>query len=176
MVQPAGMWSYVALLRGVNVSGSTPLPMRDLARLCEEAGHSNVRTFLTSGNAVFRSCARETEVRAGLESRLTALAGKPIRVHVRRADEMDAVMRGNPWPHAPGSQAMAIFLDDRPTPEMLAGVKNQAPNELLALGHRELYVWYGSGQGQSRMRIPAAQWGTARNMNTVAKLAALSAA
>jgi uncharacterized protein (DUF1697 family) len=170
------MWSYVALLRGVNVLGSAPLRMRDLVCLCEEAGHSNVRTFIASGNAVFRSSATEAEVRAGLETRLAGLAGKPIRVHVRRADEMQAVLRGNPWPQAPGSQAMAIFLDAPATPAMLEGVKNQAPNEFLALGRRELYVWYGSGQGQSKMRIPAAQWGTARNMNTVAKLAALSAA
>ena len=170
------MWSYVALLRGVNVLGAAPLPMRDLVRLCEEAGHSDVRTFIASGNAVFRSSATEAEVRAGLETRLAALAGKPIRVHVRRADEMQAVLRDNPWPQAPGSQAMAIFLDDCPTPAMLASVKNQAPNEFLALGRRELYVWYGSGQGQSKMRIPAAHSGTARNMNTIAKLAALSAA
>jgi uncharacterized protein (DUF1697 family) len=169
------MWSSVALLRGVNVLGAAPLPMRDLVRLCEEAGHSNVRTFIASGNAIFRSPATESEVRAGLEARLAALAGKPIRVHVRRADAMQAVLCGNPWPHAPGSQAMAIFLHERATPEMLESVKNQAPNEFLALGHRELYVWYGSGQGQSRMRIPAAQWGTARNMNTIAKLAALAA-
>jgi uncharacterized protein (DUF1697 family) len=169
------MWSYVALLRGVNVVGATPLSMRDLVRLCEEAGHSNVRTFIASGNAVFRSPATAPEVQAGLESRLAALAGKPIRVHVRRADEMQAVLRGNPWPNAPGSHAMAIFLDERATPEMLEGVKNQAPDEFLSLGQREIYVWYGRGQGQSRMRIPAAQWGTARNMNTIAKLAALSA-
>ena len=170
------MHSYVALLRGVNVLGAAPLPMKDLIRLCEQAGHTNVRTFIASGNAIFHSPAPEAEVQAGLQTRLAALTGKPIRVHIRRADEMAAVLRNNPWPHAPGNQAMAIFLDHPPTPEMLQGVKNQAPNEFLALGHRELYVWYGSGQGQSKMRIQAAQSGTARNMNTVAKLAALSAA
>jgi uncharacterized protein (DUF1697 family) len=168
------MWSYVALLRGVNVLGAAPLAMRDLVRLCEEAGHSDVRTFIASGNAVFRSAAKEAEVRGDLEARLAVVAGKPIRVHVRRADEMEAVLRGNPWPQAPGNQAMAIFLDERATPAMLEGVKNRAANELLALGRRELYVWYGSGQGQSKMRIPAAQWGTARNMNTVAKLVAMA--
>jgi uncharacterized protein (DUF1697 family) len=170
------MWPYVALLRGVNVLGAAPLRMRDLVCLCEEAGHRDVRTVIASGNAVFRSSAPEADVRAGLESRLAARVGKAIRVHVRRGDDMEAVLRGNPWPQAPGSQAMAIFLDDTATPKMLEGVKNQAPNEFLALGRRELYVWYGSGQGQSKMRIPAAQWGTARNMNTIAKLVALSIA
>jgi uncharacterized protein (DUF1697 family) len=168
------LWSYVALLRGVNVLGAAPLAMRDLVRLCEEAGHGDVRTFIASGNAVFRSAATADVVRVDLEKRLAMLVGKQIRVHVRRGDEMEAVLRGNPWPHGPGNHAMAIFLDDQATPTMLEGVKNQAANEFLALGRRELYVWYGSGQGQSKMRIPAAQWGTARNMNTVAKLVAMA--
>jgi uncharacterized protein (DUF1697 family) len=170
------MWTYVALLRGVNVLGAAPLSMRDLVRLCEDAGHRDVRTVLASGNAVFRSPASEASVQAGLEARLAAHAGKSIRVHVRRADALQAVLRGNTWPQAPGNQAMAIFLDDPPTRDMLDAVKNQAANEFLALGRRELYVWYGSGQGQSKMRIPATQAGTARNMNTIAKLAALAAA
>lgn len=134
------MHSYVALLRGVNVLGAALLPMKDLIRLCEQAGHTNVRTFIASGNAIFHSPAPASEVQAGLETRLAALTGKPIRVHIRRADEIAAVLRNNPWPHAPGNQAMAIFLDHRPTPEMLQAARNQAPNECLALGHRELHV------------------------------------
>ncbi len=48
-------------------------------------------------------------------------------------------------------------------------------DERIALGEREIYVAYGeSGMGQSRLRIPAAEAGTARNMNTVAKLAELA--
>jgi uncharacterized protein (DUF1697 family) len=170
------MPAYVALLRGVNVLGATKLPMNDLVRLCEAAGHTRVRTFIASGNAIFHASAPEEEVRAGLEARLATLAGKPIRVHVRSKDEMASVLSGNPWPQAPGNQVMAIFLDGPVTQAALEGVKNQADDEFLALGRRELYVWYGSGQGQSRLRIPAAKWGTARNMNTIAKLTEMSAA
>ena len=48
-------------------------------------------------------------------------------------------------------------------------------DERIALGEREVYVAYGeSGMGRSRLRIPAAEAGTARNMNTVAKLAELA--
>jgi uncharacterized protein (DUF1697 family) len=169
------MPTYVALLRGINVTGANKLLMSDLVRLCEAAGYTGVRTFIASGNAVFTAPAQEAEVRASLEARLAALAGKPIGVHVRSGAEMASVRDGNPWPQAPANHVMAIFLDGPVTPSVLDGVKNQAPNELLSVGKRVLYVWYGSGQGKSKLRIPAAKWGTARNMNTVAKLAAMSA-
>jgi uncharacterized protein (DUF1697 family) len=48
-------------------------------------------------------------------------------------------------------------------------------DEKISLGKREIYVFYGAGMGRSKLRIPAAAAGTARNMNTVAKLAELAA-
>jgi len=47
--------------------------------------------------------------------------------------------------------------------------------EELRLGVREIYVHYGDGMARSKLRVPAASHGTARNMNTVAKLAAMDA-
>jgi uncharacterized protein (DUF1697 family) len=47
-------------------------------------------------------------------------------------------------------------------------------DEQIALGRREIYVHYPRGQGTSRLIIPAAKAGTARNMNTVMKLAELA--
>jgi uncharacterized protein (DUF1697 family) len=70
---------------------------------------------------------------------------------------------------------MAIFLDQPTSPASLAGIAGQAPEEEISLGRREIYVRYGAGQSDTRLRIPAASQGTARNMNTVAKLAALAA-
>ncbi|HEV8408309.1 MAG TPA: hypothetical protein VGQ34_10285, partial [Sphingomicrobium sp.] len=59
--------------------------------------------------------------------------------------------------------------------DVLETVRNQAEDERIALGPREIFVAYGErGIGKSRLRIPAAEAGTARNMNTVAKLAELS--
>jgi uncharacterized protein (DUF1697 family) len=45
----------------------------------------------------------------------------------------------------------------------------------MRLGAREIYVRYGAGIGRSKLKIPAAKTGTARNMNTIAKLAEMAA-
>jgi uncharacterized protein (DUF1697 family) len=68
---------------------------------------------------------------------------------------------------------VAIFLDEAPPKDAVSQAKNVA-DERMALGRREIYVHYPSGQGRSKLRIPAAAAGTARNMNTVAKLAELA--
>ncbi|MGD0959984.1 MAG: hypothetical protein ABSB19_09260, partial [Methylomonas sp.] len=53
--------------------------------------------------------------------------------------------------------------------DTLAGVKGRSDEE-ISLGRREIYVYYASGIGRSKLKIPAAMSGTARNINTVAKL------
>ena len=75
----------------------------------------------------------------------------------------------------PTERAMnvAIFLDETPPADGLRNAKNVA-EERMAVGKREIYVHYPLGQGPSRLTIPAAARGTARNMNTVAKLAELA--
>ena len=91
---------------------------------------------------------------------------------LRSAAEMASVVAANPFPEA-GKQAVAIFLDDAPPPDTITAARNIADEE-VALGRREIYVRYPSGMGRSKLRIPAASAGTARNMNTVAKLAELA--
>ena len=49
------MDTYVALLRGVNVGGNNKLPMKSLTALCEAQGCDSVRTYIQSGNVVFRA-------------------------------------------------------------------------------------------------------------------------
>ncbi|MDB5422657.1 MAG: hypothetical protein JWQ29_73 [Phenylobacterium sp.] len=169
------MTGFVALLRAVNVGGTGKLPMSDLKALCEDAGFAAVRTYIASGNVVFRSALSETEVKAALEAKLDAYAGRPVGVMVRSAAEMAAVLAGNPFPDDAPNRTVAIFLDTAPGPDALKTVTNQAPDEHLGLGVREIYVSYGSGMGTSKLKIPAAKSGTARNMNTVAKLAAMAA-
>jgi uncharacterized protein (DUF1697 family) len=169
------METFVALLRAVNVGGTGKLPMAELRALCEAAGFQAVRTYIASGNVVFRSALHEAEVKAALEARLMDWAGKPMGVIVRTAAEMAEVLAANPFPDAPGNRVAAIFLDEATSPTTLDGITGKAADEDLRLGLREIYVRYGSGIGASRLVIPAAKSGTARNMNTVAKLTAMAA-
>jgi uncharacterized protein (DUF1697 family) len=165
---------FVALLRAVNVGGTGKLPMSDLKGLCEKAGFRNVRTYIASGNVVAERDGSEAEAKAALEAELRAYAGKPIGVIVRTGAEMAKVVALNPFPDRAANLTAAIFLDRAPPSNALSEIKGQA-NEEVRLGAREIYVHYPDGMGRSKLRIPAARDGTARNMNTVAKLAAMAA-
>jgi uncharacterized protein (DUF1697 family) len=169
------MTSFIALLRAVNVGGTGKLPMQDLTGMCESAGFSSVRTYIASGNVIFQSKLSEKKVREELERRLLAYAGKPVSVAVRTAAEMAEVLARNPFPDAPPNRTVAIFLDAAPPDTALENISGRA-DEQVALGRREIYVVYGVDMAGSKLKIPAAKTGTARNMNTVAKLAALAAA
>lgn len=169
------MTAFVALLRAVNVGGTGKLPMSQLKAMCEAAGFAKVRTYIASGNVAFESKASEKEAKAALEKRLQAYAGKPVGVLVRTAAEMKAVVKANPFPKAAPNRTVAIFLDEPPPADALAHATS-VKNEEMRLGRREIYVHYGDGMGESRLKIPAASAGTARNMNTIAKLADMAAA
>lgn len=169
------MTAYVALLRAVNVGGTGKLPMSDLTAMCEAAGFAKVKTYIASGNVVFESTMKEAEVAAALDKQLAAYAGKPVGVLVRTAVEMKAVLVGNPFPGAAPNHTVAIFLDKRPPKDALDTMV--APDgEEARLGTREIYVHYPHGQGRSKLKLPAAKAGTARNINTVAKLAEMAGA
>ncbi|HEY4030953.1 MAG TPA: DUF1697 domain-containing protein [Caulobacteraceae bacterium] len=169
------MTMYVALLRAVNVGGTGKLPMSELKALCEAAGFQRVATYIASGNVVLQSDLPEAEVKAALESALQTYAGKPVGVLVRTAAEMAQVLADNAFPDGPGNRVVAIFLDEPPPRDALEKAAGQADDEKTARGKREIYVWYGGGMAHTKLRIPAAKAGTARNMNTVAKLAAMAA-
>jgi uncharacterized protein (DUF1697 family) len=168
------MTSYVALLRAVNVGGTGKLPMSDLKAMCAAAGFAEVRTYIASGNVLFASRLAEKAVKRTLEQRLQDYAGKPVGVVVRTAAEMAAVLAANPFAEAPANRTVAIFLDAPPPATVLQDVTG-ARGERLALGRREIYVHYGDGMADTRLKIPAAKAGTARNMNTIAKLADMAA-
>jgi uncharacterized protein (DUF1697 family) len=163
----------IALLRAVNVGGTGLLPMAELKAICEAEGFTGVRTYIASGNVVFSTRASAARVKAALEKRLLARAGRPVRVAVRTADEMAAVLDANPFPKALPKRVVAIFLDEKPPSDALDQARGQDEEE-MRLGAREIYVRYGEDMGRSKLDIPAARSGTARNMNTIARLVALA--
>jgi uncharacterized protein (DUF1697 family) len=88
---------------------------------------------------------------------------------------MAKVVKANPFTDQPGNNVQAFFLNQAPPKDLLDTVRNKAGDERVAAGTREVFVAYGErGIGKSRIRIPAAEAGTARNMNTVARLAELA--
>lgn len=168
------MTIFVALLRAVNVGGTSKLPMVALKAMAEQAGFGSPKTYIASGNLIFSSEASECDVRDALQARLAEHLGKPVPVMIRTAAELEAVARANPFADAPGRRVLVTFLHEPPAADALSATRG-ADGERLALGTREIYVDYcGRLLGRSKLRIPAAEAGTARNMNTVAKLVELA--
>lgn len=159
------MPAYAALLRAVNVGGTGKLPMAQLQAMCEAEGYAGVRTYIASGNVVFHTGRDAAQVKAALERRLHQYTGKPVRVLVRTAAELARILAANPFPEQAPNRTVVIFLDHAPAADALATVSRQR-EERVALG----------GMAGSKLRIPAGEAGTGRNMNSVARLAAMAAA
>lgn len=166
------MTKYVALLRAINVGGTGKLAMADLVALCREAGLSDPKTYIQSGNVVFGSRLGEAKVRATLEKALHAKLGKPVAVLVRDAAELQQVLADNPFDQMPPNRVIVVFLPESPPDDALAGTVAPGGEELHLRG-RHLYIYFPNGQGRSKLKVPFAREGTARNINTVTKLLAL---
>lgn len=166
------MSSYVALLRAVNL-GKRQLQMEELRKVAEDLGLECPRTYIASGNLLFRSDKREATLKSLLESAIAVHMSANVGVMIRTTEELADAAKANPFAAYPANRVVAIFLDDAPSSDALDQARN-VTDERMALGKREIYILYPSGQGRSKLRIPAVAAGTARNMNTVAKLVELS--
>ena len=168
------MTAYVALLRAMNVAGIGKLPMAELKAIGAACGFANVRTFIASGNLLFDSDLGEADVQARIEGKLQAFFGKSVAVFVRTAAELAATAAANPFDDDKPSREMAHFIAEEPVAAMLAEARDIA-GERMALGPRSIIVSYGEGIGKTRLKLPAVKRGTARNMNSVAKMAVMLA-
>lgn len=180
------MTSYIALLRAVNVGGFV-LPMAELRAMLEAMGFDHPRTLLQSGNAVF-GVARATSA-ATLETKLEAEAkrrfGKPIAFLVRSAREWDAIIECNPFPDAAKndpSHLLVMALKGAPDSAAVKTLRTRYEGpESIQVDGREAYLVYPEGIGRSRLTAALLERGlgfagTARNWNTVLKLAAAAQA
>jgi uncharacterized protein (DUF1697 family) len=174
---------YVVLLRGVNVGGNKKIAMADLRDLLVRLGYTDVRTHLNSGNAVFTSGATEPAALAGeIERGIRDTLSMSVRCVVRSGEELRAVVEGNPLRDiaTDGSRLAVLFLAEAPDPELLAAHDpRQLAPETIRLGDRVIYHWcpddYLAAPDVSAFVLK--HWKatvTARNWNTVAKLAELA--
>jgi uncharacterized protein (DUF1697 family) len=168
------MTAYVALVRAVNVSGTGKLPKEDLKAMGEACGFGASRTFINSGNLLFTSGLAEAEVHKLMDRQLADYFGKLVPIYVRSADEMAEAVRLDPFTDDHPSRRFAHFIDEKPVAAMLEEARD-VQGERMALGPRLIYVSYGQGIGKTRLKLPAVKKGTARNMNSVAKIAELLA-
>jgi uncharacterized protein (DUF1697 family) len=180
---PARVPLYVALLRAVNLAGKNKVGMADLREMCGGLGYEEARTLLQSGNLVIRAAAGAS---GKLERELHEATKKKLGVEteyfVRTEAEWDAVLAKNPYPtHAkrdPG-HLLVMFLKDAPD-KMQAAALDEAitGRETARVIGRHAYLYYPDGVGTTKLTNAKIEKslgmrGTARNWNTVTKLAAM---
>jgi uncharacterized protein (DUF1697 family) len=164
---------FVALLRAINVGGTGKLAMSDLVKLCETAGFDNAKTYIQSGNVLFKSRLSEAKAQAKLTRVLTEKMGKPFGVVLRTAAELEAVIAHNPFKKAAPSRLLVVFLNEAPPSDALRGLATPGGEQAKLVG-REIFVHYPNGMGVSKLKLPFAKQGTGRNLNTITKLAAMA--
>ena len=171
------MMRQVALLRGVNL-GKRQVIMSELRAVCEKAGFTNVETLIASGNLVLGSKFKGARLESLLEAVIRNGLGLDTDVHVRSAAELDAVIAKNPFgafAKTNPNYLVVHFMRAEPSTadwEMMA--KTSFTGEEIKQGKNCLYMKFPKGQGASKLKTPKLT--TARNWNTVTKLAAMARA
>lgn len=177
------MTTYVALLRGINVGGHKTIAMADLRAALTRAGCSNVQTLLQSGNVVLDAAASSAaKLESWLEEEVDQRLSVQTEFHVRSAAEFAAVIDANPFIAEAARNPSGFLVTFFKTPLDQAQVKAAqaaitGPERLHADG-RHLYMVFPDGIGRSKAAVVVGRTfgatGTARNWNTVQKLAALA--
>ena len=174
--------THIALLRAVNVGGTGKVPMAELKAMFAKLGFDGAKTLLQSGNVVFDGGKHKP---ADLEALLEKETEKKFKVRpdyvIRTASEWKKLVAANPFTReakADPSRLVVLPFKKNPTGDieaLRAAIKGKETVELIG---RDLYAYYPDGQGNSKLtgaliEKHLAARGTARNWNTVLKLAAL---
>jgi uncharacterized protein (DUF1697 family) len=183
-VRLAGMTSrpitIVALLRGVNVGGHNKLPMAQLREIAADAGFTEVRTYIQSGNLVASTLLDAKAAGNVLAEAILVSTGLAVPVIVRTAQQWSVLIASNPFPDAaePGRHVHVICLPAPASDSVRAfDATVFAPEDVVVSGS-EVYLHLPDGMGRSKLavavnRVPEIAAGTARNWNTVLQLASL---
>lgn len=147
------MTTYLALLRGINVSGKNPVPMAKLKETFASLGFAEVKTYLQSGNAVFQAKKTPPAKLAGeIEAAISHDFGHQVSVLVLTADQLDAIASDNPlWPKSGGEETHfhATFLFDPVSKTAFDALKLPAAEgerAVLAKGAILLHCPHGYGR------------------------------
>lgn len=166
------MTRWVALLRGVNVGSARRVSMQDLRARLAERGAEDVATYVQSGNVVLSAPGKAAAVGRLVRDAVGDL-GVECDVVVRSGEELADVVARNPWPDRTDepTKLNVGFLDRAGSGE----VRRASDLEEVRFDGREVYLWYGGGQGRSKLALDVGDRVlTVRNWRTVLTLAEMS--
>lgn len=175
------MQTLVALLRGINIGGKHLLPMKQLKAQLEQLACSDVRTYIQSGNVVFRSAADPATIEQDLSAAIQASHGFAPRVLILSADELAATAAANPFAAADNAiKTVHQFFLVAPSSTATAAFAAHATSERYHLEPRCFYLHTPDGFGNSKLAEKAERLlgvaATARNWRTVSTLVEMSRA
>jgi uncharacterized protein (DUF1697 family) len=177
------METFVALLRGINVGGKTMVSMPELRSLFESLGHEDVRTYVQSGNVVFRTSSDDREaLSAELEERIGSAFGVSPAVLLRTPKELAEIAAGNPFLERESDplKLHVVFLSAPPAADAVEELDpSRSPGDEFSVRGREIYLHLPNGAGRSKLTIDYFEKrlgvrGTARNWRTLNKLIELA--
>lgn len=175
---------YIALLRGINVSGHKIIKMELLRKAMADSGFNNVSTYIQSGNILFQSNEKDPLV---LEKQIADIIKKhftfDVPVIVITPDELKAVVHNNPYAEQKihdSAQPYVAFLSETPAPKAVSLLQSvDFGNDTIAYIGKALYLLYANSAAdtklsnaiiENKLKIRA----TTRNWKTVCKLIELS--
>jgi uncharacterized protein (DUF1697 family) len=175
------VYTYIALLRGINVGGNNLLPMKELVSILESLGYEDVQTYIQSGNVVLRSHEELEETHAAQISK-EILANKGFEPHILliSAPQFQEIIDKSPYATDVGKTLHLYFTASQPeNPDLERMESLRGENEEYSLGDHVFYLYAPDGIGRSKLATivePAlGVAATARNWNTVRKLADMAA-
>lgn len=176
--------TYVAILRGVNVSGKTMIKMVDLVKSMEKAGYEKVKTYIQSGNIVFKSDGNDTEkIRRHISEVIQKDFGATVPTPIVSGEYLKKVIQMNPFLSRADidiSKLHVTFLESKPLPEKVEAIdaEKYLPDEFTVV-NEGIYLYCPNGYGttklsnnffESKLKLTA----TTRNWATVNRLAKMA--
>jgi uncharacterized protein (DUF1697 family) len=174
------MPTYIAMLRGINVGGHKKVPMDRLQELFEALGFQQVKTYIQSGNVVFKAPkGSPSELSKKIEGKILAEFGFSSTVITRTPDELGKAIQNNPFVKESRIEPAKVhiaFLSQVPKAEAVKELEARATaSEQLRQSGKEIYLYYRDGMGRAKLtgnvlEKVLAVTATARNWNTVNRL------
>lgn len=145
------MYKYLALLRGINVSGKNKILMKDLKTLCESLGWVNVQTYIQSGNVVFESAA-ETGLAVSLSEAIEKSYGFDVPVVIRNLDEMRKILTVEAFPGSDPAFQHVTLLENQPEQGLVDAIpaEKYLPDQFV-FQNREIYLYCPGGYGNTKL-------------------------
>lgn len=175
------MQTFIALLRGINVSGQKKIPMAELRELLTKSGLKKVQTYIQSGNVMFQSSEEDKEaLESIIHKAIKSHFGFEVPILVLRPEALQQIFDNCPFPQVKKENSYFMMLYSKPDNALIEEIsKLSYPNEEFLITEKAVYFYCSVGYGKAKLgnnfferklKVTA----TARNYKTMVKLLSLS--